>query len=162
MTNLPAGTPPTDHTVKSCHVQSFSIDLPMGRTPLQRLGTPYAYTRPLDFPLVVNISVSAIVSDLKKGNIADHLFNFENHDLHFILREPQIGGTGPVAMAFYVRGAQIEGESFSSSIGDNKSVDITFTCQVGGPEDTSKGLMVAGSRGALESALLDRFDPATK
>jgi hypothetical protein len=162
MTTLPAGTPPTDHTVKSCHVQSFSIDMPMGRTPLQRLGTPYAYTRPLDFPLVVNISVSAIVSDLKKGNIAEHLFNFENHDLHFILREPQVGGAGPVAMAFYVRGAQIEGESFSSSIGDNKSVDITFSCQVGGPEDTTKGLMVGGSRGALAAALLERFDPATK
>ena len=162
MSHLPAGTPPTDHTVKSCHVQSFSIDMPMGRTPLQRLGTPYAYTRPLDFPLVVNISVSAIVADLKAGNIAEHLFNFENHDLHFILREPQVGGAGPVAMAFYVRGAQLEGESFSSSIGDNKSVDITFTCQIGGPEDTTKGLMVSGSRGALLPALLERFDPATK
>ena len=162
MSHLPAGTPPTDHTVKSCHIQSFSIDLPMGRTPLQRLGTPYAYTRPLDFPLVVNISVSAIVADLKAGNIAQHLFEFENHDLHFVLREPQVGGAGPVAMAFYVKGAQLEGESFSSSIGDNKSVDITFTAQIGGPQDTSRGLMVAGSRGALDAALIDRFDPATK
>ena len=65
-------------------------------------------------------------------------------------------------MAFYVRGAQLEGESFSSSIGDNKSVDITFTCQVGGPEDKTRGLMVAGSRGILESDFMDRFDPATK
>ncbi len=162
MTHLPVGTPPSDHTVKSCHIQSFSIDMPMGRTPLQRLGTPYAYTRPLDFPLVVNISVSAIVSDLKEGNIAQHLFEFENHDLHFVLREPQVGGSGPIAMAFYVKGAQLEGESFSSSIGDNKSVDITFTAQIGGPQDTSRGLMVAGSRGALEASLIERFDPATK
>jgi len=162
MNDLPDGTPSTDHTSGSCHVQSFSIEVPMSRTPLQRLGTPYAYTRPLDFPLTVNVSVSAIVSDLKAGNVADNLFNFDNHDLQFILREPQPDGNGPVAMAFYVRGAQLEGESFSSSIGDNKSVDITFTCQVGGPEDKTRGLMVAGSRGMLESTFMDRFDPAVK
>ena len=172
MNPLPAGTPPTDHQPLGCHVQSFSIDMPMGRTPLQRLGTPYAYTRPLDMPLTVTITVSAIVADLKSSNIADHLFNFENHDLHFILREPQVDGAGPIALAFYAKGAQLEGESFSSSIGDNKSVDITFTCQVGGAEDTTRGLMAAGSRGAIpdksagqtydEYPLLNRFDPATK
>jgi hypothetical protein len=172
MNKLPAGTPPTDHQPLGCHVQSFSIDMPMGRTPLQRLGTPYAYTRPLDMPLTVTINVSAIVADLKSSNVADHLFNFENHDLHFILREPQVDGAGPISMAFYAKGAQLEGESFSSSIGDNKTVDITFTCQVGGAEDTSRGIMVSGSRGAIpdkskgetytDYPLISRFDPATK
>ena len=162
MNTLPDGTPPTDHNPLSCHVQSFSIELPLSRTPLQRLGTPYAYTRPLDFPITVNVSVSAIVADLKAGNVADHLFNFQNHDLQFILREPQADGKGPIAMAFFVKGAQLEGESFSSSIGDNKSVDITFSCQIGGPEDTTRGVMIGGSRGPILSTFLDRFDPATK
>ena len=162
MNTMPDGTPPTDHKIGSCHVQSFSIELPLSRTPLQRLGTPYAYTRPLDFPITVNVSVSAIVSDLKNGNVSDHLFNFANHDLQFILREPQADGKGPIAMAFFVKGAQLEGESFSSSIGDNKSVDITFSCQIGGPEDTSRGVMIGGSRGPIINTFLDRFDPATK
>lgn len=162
MNTMPDGTPPTDHKIGSCHVQSFSIELPLSRTPLQRLGTPYAYTRPLDFPITVNVSVSAIVSDLKNGNVSDHLFNFANHDLQFILREPQADGKGPIAMAFFVKGAQLEGESFSSSIGDNKSVDITFSCQIGGPEDTSRGVMIGGSRGPIVNTFLDRFDPATK
>lgn len=167
MNKLPSGTPPTDHAPLGCHVQSFSIELPMGRTPLQRLGTPYAYTRPVDLPLTVNINVSAIVADLKNGNVAEHLFNFENHDLHFILREPQVDGKGPIALAFFAKGAQLESESFSSSIGDNKSVDLTFTCQVGGAEDTSRGLMIAGSRGAIPKAdgthpLMFRYSPAEK
>lgn len=162
MNTMPDGTPPTDHKIGSCHVQSFSIELPLSRSPLQRLGTPYAYTRPLDFPITVNVSVSAIVSDLKAGNVADHLFNFANHDLQFILREPQADGKGPIAMAFFVKGAQLEGESFSSSIGDNKSVDITFSCQIGGPEDTTRGIMIGGSRGPVLSTFLDRFDPATQ
>ena len=185
MTNLPDGTPPHDATIGGCHIQSFSIDIPMGRTPLQRLGTPYAYTRPLDLPIQVTINISAIAADLKNGNIAEHLFNFENHDLQFILREPQVDGAGPIAMAFYAKGAQLDGESFSSSIGDNKTVDLTFTCQVGGSEDTTRGLMVSGSRGGIPNLskdidgndvetsgnpaqsyssypLIDRFDPATK
>ncbi|MBN86608.1 MAG: hypothetical protein CL885_03710 [Dehalococcoidia bacterium] len=159
MNPLPHGAPPTDHATASCHVQSFSIDVPMSRTPIQRLGTPWAYTRPLDFPLTITVSVSAIVADLKSGNVADQLFDFENHDLHFILREPSPDGTGDVAMAYYIRGAQLEGESFSSSIGDNKTVDITFTCQVGGAGDKTRGLMVAGSRGAVKAATLENFDP---
>ena len=172
MNTLPSSTPPTDHTDLGCHVQSFSIELPMSRTPLQRLGTPYAYTRPIDLPLTVNINVTAIVADLKSGNVADHLFNYENHDLHFILREPQVDGRGPIAMAFFARGAQLESESFSSSIGDNKSVDLTFTCQVGGEEDNTRGLMIAGSRGAIPTDrtwpaagtydLIKRFDPAER
>lgn len=167
MNKLPSSTPPTDHTDLGCHVQSFSIELPMSRTPLQRLGTPYAYTRPIDLPLTVNINVSAIVADLKSGNVADHLFNYENHDLHFILREPQVDGRGPIALAFFARGAQLESESFSSSIGDNKTVDLTFTCQVGGGEDNTRGLMIAGSRGAIplpngDFPLIARFDPAEK
>ena len=99
------------------------------------------------------------VADLKNSNIADHLFNFENHDLHFVLREPQVDGKGPVAMVFYAKGAQLEGESFSSSIGDNKSVDITFTCQVGGPEDKDRGVMVGGSREAVGVDFMKFFDP---
>ena len=51
-------------------------------------------------------------------------------------------------MQYIVKGALLEGEAFSSSIGDNKSVDVTFTAQVGGPEDKARGLYVLGSRNA--------------
>ena len=48
-------------------------------------------------------------------------------------------------MQYTIKGARLEGESFSSSIGDNKSVDLTFTAQVGGPEDQENGIFMRGS-----------------
>jgi len=133
----------------SAHVQSFSIDVPLSRTVLNRLGTPYGYSRVVDYPVNISVSVSAILADLKEGNIADLLWNTEEHDLVFTLREPNQYGTGAIAMQYVVKGALLEGESFSSSIGDNKTVDLTFTAQVGSPEDTARGLMIKGSRNAL-------------
>lgn len=142
--------PMYDYTVPgSAHVQSFSIDVPMSRTVLNRLGTPYGYSRVVDYPLNISVSVNAIMADLKAGDIADLIWNTEEHDLVFTLREPNQYGTGAVAMQYIVKGALLEGESFSSSIGDNKSVDLTFTAQVGGPEDLARGLRILGSRNAL-------------
>ena len=89
------------------------------------------------------------MADLKKGNVSSLLWDTEEHDLVFTLREPNQYGTGHVAMQYIVKGALLEGESFSSSIGDNKSVDLTFTAQIGGPEDEARGLRVLGSRNAL-------------
>tara|TARA_R110001592_G_scaffold199554_4_gene448079 strand:- start:235 stop:1533 length:1299 start_codon:yes stop_codon:yes gene_type:complete len=151
--NLPSDnmgdTPPHDYYGGTAHIQSFSIDVPLSRTVLNRLGTPYGYSRVVDYPINVSVSVNAILADLKEGNVADLLWDTEEHDLLFTLREPDQYGTGNIAMQYRVKGALLEGESFSSSIGDNKSVDLTFTAQIGGPEDLARGLMVLGSRNAL-------------
>jgi len=149
MERLPSADPIADYNAGSCHIQNFSIDLPVGRTPLQRLGTPYGYTRVIDFPVTITVSCSAILADLKDGNVADLLFEYENHDLEFTLREPHPYGIGDIAMKYIVKGAQLESESFSSSIGDNKTVDLTWTAQVGGPEDKQRGIQIVGSRNAL-------------
>ena len=148
--------PKEDYTVPgSAHIQSFSIDVPLSRTVLNRLGTPYGYSRVVDYPVNISVSVNAIMADLKEGNIADLLWNTEEHDLVFTMREPNQYGTGDVAMQYIVKGALLEGEAFSSSIGDNKSVDITFTAQVGGPEDKARGLYILGSRNAHAPEKLD-------
>ena len=146
--NLPHSDPHQDYDAGSAHIQSFSIDVPVSRSTIQRLGNPYGYARVTDFPVNISVSVSAILSDLKEGNVADLLFNEEDHDLVFTMREPTQSGNGNIAMQYTIKGARLEGESFSSSIGDNKSVDLTFTAQVGGPEDQENGIFISGSRNA--------------
>lgn len=147
--NLPYTGPAEDYDAGSAHIQSFSIDVPISRSTIQRLGNPYGYAKVTDFPVNISVSVSAILSDLKAGNVADLLFNEEQHDLVFTMREPNQTGLGPKALEFTVKGARLEGESFSSSIGDNKSVDLTFTAQLGGPNDDKNGLFISGSKNAL-------------
>lgn len=147
--SLPGTDAPYDYTKGSAHIQSFSIDVPLSRSVLNRLGSPYGYARVVDYPVNISVSVSAIMADLKQGNVADLIWDTEEHDLLFTLREPNPYGTGNKAIEYRVKGALLEGESFSSSIGDNKTVDLTFTAQIGGPEDLARGLMISGSRNAL-------------
>ena len=47
-------------------------------------------------------------------------------------------------MKYIIKDAQIESESLSQSIGSNKTVDLTFTAQVGGPNDVNAGVFVSG------------------
>ena len=142
---LPSSGPAEDYDARSAHIQSFSIDVPISRSVINRLGNPYGYAKVTDFPVNISVSVSAILSDLKEANVADFLFNEEQHDLVFTMREPNATGLGEKALEFTIKGARLEGESFSSSIGDNKSVDLTFTAQVGGPEDKENGLFISGA-----------------
>jgi len=143
---LPSKGPHTDYEGSgSAHIQSFSIDVPISRSVINRLGNPYGYARVTDFPVNISVSVSAILSDLKEGNVADLLFNEEQHDLTFTMREPNVSGLGDKTLEYKIKGARLEGESFSTSIGDNKSVDLTFTAQLGGQEDRTNGLFISGS-----------------
>ncbi len=47
-------------------------------------------------------------------------------------------------MVFGFKGCRLESENFSSTIGDNKTVDMTFTVQVGGADDSRNGVSVSG------------------
>ena len=40
--------------------------------------------------------------------------------------------------------AVLDSESFSSAIGDNKTVDLTFSTQIGGPEQAGVGVFISG------------------
>ena len=55
-------------------------------------------------------------------------------------------GTDNGQLAYIIKNATLDSESFSSSIGDNKSVDLSFTATVGGPQDTTNGLFISGTQ----------------
>ena len=52
------------------NVQSYTLSLDIGRTPIEKLGNRFAFARPIDFPLTVTLSVDAQVTDLVAGNFA--------------------------------------------------------------------------------------------
>jgi hypothetical protein len=45
---------------------------------------------------------------------------------------------------FTLKGAKLDSQEYSSDIGSNKSVTLTFSAQVGGPQDTANGLFMNG------------------
>ena len=50
----------------------------------------------------------------------------------------------PIAISYLARDLKIDSESFTSSIGDSKSVTLDFSCQIGGPEQTNVGVFMSG------------------
>ena len=148
--DLPTGV---EGTNTAAHIQNLSIEVPIGRTTLERIGSKFGFTKVIDFPVEITCNMSAIVADLKaSGSIASLLDADTTKKLAFIFKLP--GNTGSESRIVYeLRGAKLVSESFSSTIGDNKTVDLTFTTQVGGPQDTTNGLFVWVQNSAYTPAI---------
>ncbi len=132
--------------VTAAHIQSFNIDVPLGRSVLNRLGNAFGFSREIDFPITVSVGISAIVADLKRGNLFDELYDTTKHDLCIAMKKPGTAGGGAEQVRFQLKNVTLDSESYSSSIGDNKSVDLSFSATVGGPEDTTNGLFISGTQ----------------
>jgi hypothetical protein len=125
------------------NIQSYNLSFDLGRTPIERLGNKFAYIKPIDFPLTVNLSVDAQVTDMTTGSLAtllvDDSYRFSPS---VTIKSPT--DSSLVMAKFALRGAKITSQEFSSDIGSNKTVTLTFETQVGGPQDTNNGLFING------------------
>ena len=124
------------------HLQSASLALPLSRTPIERLGSRFAFARVVDFPIVATLNVSAIVNEVEARNLAVMLD--DNSEREITMRIKDSKNTSRDAMIFTLKGSRLKSESFSSSIGSNKTVDLVFETQIGGPNDADHGVFVSG------------------
>ena len=133
------------------HIQSCSISLPLSRTPLNRLGSKFAYARTVDFPIAATMSINAIVNEQKALNLADRLDEFDQKEISVVITNPKATGkalpfnydtNNNRAIAYTFKGASLDNTSISSSIGANKSVDLTFSTEIGGVNDADHGVFV--------------------
>ena len=126
------------------HIQSFNFSIPLSRTVLQRLGSVFGYTRVVDVPINFDLSISAVVSELREANLFDVMA--ENNKNNFTLTLNDSNATAPVPkMRYTIKGAILQSETYSESIGDNQSVDLVYTVQVGGANDTTNGVFMSGN-----------------
>jgi len=146
----------------SAHVQSVSISVPMGRTTLQRLGSTFGFSKALDVPMTVTMSVSALLSEIKEGNMADLLCDCTKLDVGVKIYDPEcvecVTKDEGLAMSYTLKGARLESENFTSTIGDNKTVDLTFTATIGGSDDPDNGLFISGKES--NDATIKGFPPS--
>jgi len=140
--------------VTAAHIQSFNIDVPLGRSVINRMGNAFGFSREIDFPITVSASISAIVADLalEKGrrNLFNELYTTAKHNMRIIMRKASDAALSKSSVndqiIFELKGVTLDSESFSSAIGDNKTVDLGFTATVGGGGDTANGLFISGSQ----------------
>lgn len=127
--------------VTGMHIQSASLSVPLNRTPLQRLGSKFAYARAVDFPIKATLSVKAIVNEITARNLASMINDTVEKNITLTLKDE----AGNAKSTFTLKGCTLDSESISSSIGSNKSVDLTFSTQVGGIDDNTKGIFYLGA-----------------
>ena len=124
------------------NIQTASITLPLSRTPIERLGSRFAFARVVDFPIVATLNVSAVLNEVQTKSLAQMLDDNSKREISLTIGKP---GSTAKALIFKFKGSQLQSESFSSSIGANKTVDLVFQTQVGGPTDTANGIYLSGS-----------------
>ena len=134
-------------SITNAHIQSYTISFDLARTPIQKLGSRFAFSRPVDFPITASFSFNAIMSDLTTGNISDIIDCDTNYDARVELTNAS-NCSNPADKAqiivYDLKKLKMDSQSYSTSIGDNKTVSFDFTCQVGGPEQTDVGVFMSG------------------
>ncbi len=126
-------------------IQNFSIAMGLTRTPLQKIGSKYAYSREIDFPVTVTLSVTALVQDLTTGNLVDLINTDGLYNAVIRLAAPAVTTTNNLAnegVGYVLKRLNLDSQDFSSSIGANKEVTLTFSTQVGSPQQTDRGLFM--------------------
>lgn len=127
-------------TASDLKIQSFSLSFDLSREPLEKLGSKFAFSREIEFPVTATMSVEAVLGDLEADNLASIVANDSTvYTLSARINRP---GTSTMAIQYEIRGAKLDSQDFSSSIGDNKTVSLSFSTQINGPEDVTNGVFI--------------------
>jgi len=131
-------------TASTMNIQSYTLSFDLTRTPIERLGSKFAFSRPIDFPLTVTLSIDAQVTEMTAGSISDLVCDDSaTYNPVVSIKNPACGNNDVVAQ-YKLKGAKLDSQEFSSDIGTNKTVTLTFSAQVGGPQDLTRGLFISG------------------
>lgn len=126
--------------VNDLKVQNATLSFDLTRESIEKLGSRFAFTKEITFPVTINMSVDAILGDLTSGNLASVLADDSaKYNLGLKINRPN---QATESRFFALRGAKLDSQEFSSSIGDNKSVTLNWSAQIGGPTDSGNGIFM--------------------
>jgi 23S rRNA pseudoU1915 N3-methylase RlmH len=88
------------------------------------------------------MSISSIMNETAAYQLVDKL-DAASNSATVTLKDKD----GKQTVIWTLSGAKVDSESISSSIGSNKTVDLTLSTQIGGPSDLKNGLYMSGANG---------------
>ena len=128
-------------------VQSFNCGFDLAREPLNKLGSRFAFAREVTFPVTATMSVDCLVGDMAEGNLADMIDN--NTDQQIVVKIDDQGDyrdhVDEGHMQICMKKAKLDSQSISQGIGDNQTVSLNWSAQVGSSSQTDVGLFLSGS-----------------
>lgn len=133
--------------------QSVSLSVPIALDNIVALGTPYPISRQTRFPVDCTLTIEATAADVNTGSIANLFCNDTPTNLSFSLNLPNCQRTGAPAITVYFNQAKLVSRDYTSSIGQNSTVRLTFQNQLQGisPSYFNRGIVFSGSYGEAYS-----------
>lgn len=124
-------------------VQSVNFAVTLGREPIRKLGSLFAFARELTFPINCTMSVSAIVGDTTGAKLFSLLSGCgdKKYNCAAKLVGYKADCNGTSTSYIVLKGAKIDSQNITSSIGPNKTVTIQLSAQIG----KNSGLHIYGS-----------------
>lgn len=125
-------------------VQSYSLSFDLSREAIECLGSKYAKSKEITFPIDVSLQVEALMGDLVTGKLNNLTCNDVGYNMSVTLKQPSCNGDGDVAVVYNMRNAKLDSQSWSTSIGPAQTVSMNWSAKIGGPEDLANGLFISG------------------
>jgi len=125
------------------HVQSASIEVPLSRTPIEALGSAKAVAKPLDLPINITMSVSALLKNFQEGQVDKILTGSagqQTTDITLTVKDED----GNSAHKYVMRKAVVDSQGFSQGLDDNETIELVFSTQLGGTNQIDQGFFYSG------------------
>jgi len=126
-------------------LQDFTLKVDLSRTPLQKIGSRFAFAREINFPVIATLEINAEVGDLVSGDLAALLCDNSLRNFDISLRNQACGGGGTRALLYQFKGAKLVSQNFSSAIGNNATMSASFEVPIGSAQQTDRGIFISGS-----------------
>jgi hypothetical protein len=132
---------------QSVHVQNFSVETPLARTPLNKIGNFFPFSREIDFPITGTFSMTANLADIQAGSIYDMICGEDKKYCAITFKDKCSTslGDGGTAFQIVVRGATLDSQNFGHTLGDMQTVDLTFSVPLGANDSSGDGIFFCGA-----------------
>lgn len=134
-------------TVMNARIQSANISFSLNRQAIEKLGSKFAVSREVQFPVEVTTTIDAIQTDLLTGDLSALINCDSQYDLGIAIKRPATCGSSsqPIVANYIIKGAKLQSQNSRINVDSNGTVSLNFTSQIGGPNQVSQGLFLSGS-----------------
>jgi hypothetical protein len=134
----------TDLTLneKEINLQSFTLSVDLNRQNNQELGFKFVNSRPVGYPIVATLNINAIVNQSQMYNLIQNIDNSQGKSILISIKNPK--NRNENALSFDLRNFLLTNESFTSNVGSNKNVNLTFESHFGSALNLKNGIFASG------------------
>jgi hypothetical protein len=118
---------------QSCYLQSFTCNLAFPRLPMQNIGSQFPFARPVNYPIRVDLSTEAIVSQYQMDQLQRISCLGTGQYVNIIVKQPCSNAT---LFGLYFTELQLIEQDFVTSIGRNDVVSLKWRGVISNPFQT--------------------------